>query len=73
MNLMTKEEFKKLWEANDTGSGITFDDMATMAIAWGISSRPKTQSMDVIRYKVLKSANTIDAEDFNPNNNNQDD
>ena len=26
--IYTKEEFKKLWEADDEGSGITYDDIA---------------------------------------------
>lgn len=63
---MTKEEFKKLWEANDQGSGITNDDIADRAVEWGISSRPKTRPIDLIRYQVLKAANTVDAEDFKP-------
>ena len=63
----TKEDFKRLWEANDNGSGITYDDIADCAKAWGISSRPKTCSIDEIAYKVLKAANVHNAEDYNPN------
>lgn len=63
----TKEEFKRLWEANDNGSGITFDDIADCAKAWGISSSPRTRPIDEIRYQVLKAAQTNDAEDYNPN------
>lgn len=64
---MTKEEFKKLWEANDVGSGITFDDIAECAKAWGISSNPRTRPMDDITYHVLKAADVCDAEEYNPN------
>lgn len=64
---MTKEEFKKLWEANENGSGITFDDIADCAVAWGISPRPRTRPIDHIRYMVLKAANVCDAEEYNPN------
>lgn len=64
---MTKEEFKKLWEANDVGSGITFDDIAECAKAWGISSNPRTRPMDEITYQVLKAAGVNDAEKYNPN------
>lgn len=34
--IYTKEEFKKLWEADDEGSGITYDDIADCAKAWGL-------------------------------------
>ena len=64
---MTKEEFKRLWEADDAGSGITFDDIAECAKAWGISSNPRTRPMDDITYQVLKAADVCDAEDYNPN------
>ena len=63
----TKEQFKRLWEANSAGSGITFDDIAECAIAWGISSHPRTRPIDEITYKVLKAAQTNDAEEYNPN------
>ena len=64
---MTQEQFKRLWEANSAGSGITFDDIAECAIAWGISSHPRTRPIDEITYKVLKAAQVNDAEDYNPN------
>ncbi len=63
----SKEKFKELWEANENGSGITFDDIADCAVAWGISPRPKTRPIDLIRYMVLKAANACDAEEYNPN------
>lgn len=63
----TKEEFKRLWEANDNGSGITFADIADCAKAWGISSSPRTRPIDEIRYKVLIAAQVNDAEEYNPN------
>jgi len=61
---MTKEEFKKRWESNDNGGGITFEDIAECAVAWGLSSRPRMQQIDRIRYLVLKAANTVDANDY---------
>jgi hypothetical protein len=64
--IMTKEEFKKLWEADSSGSGITYEDIARYAKEWGLFSRPKTANMDLVRYRVLKAANTKDAEEFNP-------
>ncbi len=63
----TKEDFKRLWEANEHGSGITFDDIAECAVAWGISSHPRTRPIDEITYKVLKAAQVNDAEEYNPN------
>ena len=63
----SKEDFKRLWEANEHGSGITYDDIAECAQAWGISSHPRTRPIDEITYKVLKAAQTNDAEEYNPN------
>jgi hypothetical protein len=63
---MTQEEFKKRWESDEDGGGITFDNFADCAIAWGISQRPKTRPLGVIRYLVLKAADTVDCEEFKP-------
>ena len=65
--IYTKEKFKELWEANSCGSGITYDDIAECAKAWGISSHPRTRPIDEITYRVLKAAQTNDAEEYNPN------
>jgi hypothetical protein len=65
---MTKQEFKILWESNDDGGGITFNDIANCAKEWGLYNYPRTCSIDMVRYKVLKTANTNDAESYNPNN-----
>jgi hypothetical protein len=72
MKIMTKEEFKTRWESNDDGGGISFDDIANCAVAWGISSRPKTSRIDGIRYRVLKAAGVMDAEDYKPYEENDD-
>lgn len=63
---MTREEFKKRWESSEDGGGITFDDIAVVAVDWGISKRPKTIRMEVIAYQVLKEANVNDVEEYNP-------
>ena len=63
---MTKEEFKARWESNDEGGGICFDDIADCAKAWGLFSTPKTAHINVVRYRVLKAANTVDAESYTP-------
>lgn len=65
---MTKEEFKKRWESNDEGGGITFEDIAYCATKWGLYSTPKIHRMDNVRYAVLKAANTNDYEEFKPVN-----
>ena len=64
--IYSKKDFKRLWEANDYGSGITRDDIADCAEAWGISRHPRTRPQDEITYKVLKAAQVKDAEEFNP-------
>lgn len=63
---MTKEQFKELWESNDDGGGITFQEIAECCKEWGISQRPMTQPISLMRYKVLVAAGCIDAESFNP-------
>ena len=47
---MTKEEFKKLWEADEDGSGITFDDIADSAKEWGLFDYPKRCDINIVRY-----------------------
>lgn len=32
---MTKAQFKKYWDSNEDGGGITFDDIAQCAADWG--------------------------------------
>uniref|UniRef100_A0A6H1ZS86 Uncharacterized protein n=1 Tax=viral metagenome TaxID=1070528 RepID=A0A6H1ZS86_9ZZZZ len=61
---MTKEEFKKRWESNASGDNITYDDIADCAIKWGITSMPREMPIFLIRYRVLKAANTVDAEEY---------
>lgn len=65
--IYTKEKFKELWEANEYGSGITYDDIAECAKAWGISSHPRICPIDEITHRVLKAAQVNDAEEYNPN------
>lgn len=64
---MTREEFKKLWEANDNGSGITYDDIANYAKEWGLFNNPRLYDINVVTYEVLKAAKCNDAEEFNNN------
>lgn len=63
---MTKEEFRTEWEKDDCR--ITFDDIAECAKIWGISERPRSCDINLIRYKVLKAAGCSDAEEYNTGN-----
>jgi hypothetical protein len=55
-HIMTKEEFRARWNQDDQGGGITFDDIADCAKAWGICSKPKIRPIEEIRDKVLEAA-----------------
>lgn len=71
---MTKDEFKQRWESDDNGGGgITFDDIANCAKSWGLFSTPRIHQIDRVLYAVLKAAGTNDAEEFNPENSDDDD
>lgn len=61
---MTKEEFKKRWESDERGGGITFEDIADCAKEWGLFSTPRVNQIDAVRYKVLKAADCVDAEKY---------
>lgn len=52
----TKEEFRKLWDANKEGSGITFDDVAECAKEWGLFTCPRTCNITKVLEAVLKAA-----------------
>lgn len=66
MTTMTKEEFRARWDGDDNGGGISYNDIADCAVAWGLFSRPKTSHIFNVRYQVLKAAGTVDAEEYNP-------
>lgn len=53
---MTREEFKERWEGDAEGGGITFDEIAACARAWGLCASPKTRPMLVIAGDVLLAA-----------------
>lgn len=54
---MTQKEFKKRWDSDENGGGITFDDIAKCAIDWGLCDSPRTHNIFWVRDLVLKSAN----------------
>lgn len=63
---MEKSEFKTRWESTADGGGITFDDIADCAKAWGIAHTPRIMQIDRVLYAVLKAAGTVDAEEYKP-------
>lgn len=65
---MTKEEFKEKWEADERGSGITYDDIADRAKEWGLYKDPKCYRIEDVTYSVLKAAGCKDADDYRINN-----
>jgi hypothetical protein len=65
--IYTKEEFKNEWE-NNPDCKITFDDCADCAKDWGVISNPKYHPIEEVRHAVLRAANCIDAEEYNPDN-----
>jgi hypothetical protein len=56
MKTMTQAQFKKRWESNDDGGGITFDDIAECAKAWGLCGRPRIKPIDKVTNMVLTAA-----------------
>ncbi len=63
---MTKEEFKRRWESDENGGGITYEDIATCYVLLGVGIHPKVKPIHTVCYQVLKAANTNDAENFKP-------
>lgn len=61
--VMTREQFKARWESSDDGGGITYDDIAECAIAWGIARTPRTMQIDKVRNLVLEAAGIKDEDD----------
>lgn len=65
-NVLSKRQFKKKWESDDDGGGITFEHIAACFTRWGLGAAPKTLPMDLVVFAVLKAAKTVDAADFDP-------
>lgn len=53
---MSKEEFKRRWELNDEGDGITLDEVADCAVKWNLYSTPKTKPVNEVIAAVLSAA-----------------
>ena len=56
----TKEEFKRLWDSSPDGGGITNDDCADCAKAWGLCSNPRCMRVDRVVAMVCKAAGVDD-------------
>ena len=61
---MTKAEFKKRWDSGDDGGGITFDDIAECAKAWGLYATPRIHPIDQVLAAVVKAAKTNDWKEY---------
>lgn len=59
---MTIEEFKRRWESDENGGGITNDDIAKCAVEWGLCRAPRTRPIPAIIAMVTMAANTNDWE-----------
>jgi len=57
---MTREEFKRKWDGDSEGGGITFDDIADCAKEWGLYSTPRIHRIDVVANAVTKAAGCKD-------------
>ena len=57
---MTKEEFRKRWDSDETGGGITFDDIAKCAVEWGLFRSPRTCDINKVAKAVVKAAGCKD-------------
>jgi len=55
-HVMTREEFRIRWDSNAQGGGITYDEIAECAIAWGINSYPRTAPIELIKKLVVKAS-----------------
>lgn len=53
---MTRSEFRDRWESDDEGGGITFDDVAECARAWGLYPKPRIRPMGEVLDAVLATA-----------------
>lgn len=54
---MTKKEFKKRWNKDDRGDGITCGDIADCAKEWKLYITSKTHTINQVKLAVLSAAN----------------
>ena len=65
---MTKEEFKRRWEKDENGDGITNDDCADCYEAWGLGSKPRCKPMRSVINAVVRAAGCEAEPDPEPEN-----
>lgn len=53
---MTREEFADRWDSDESGGGITYDDIADCAKAWGLYRRPRTANMEKVVERVVSES-----------------
>ena len=53
---MTKEEFKKRWESNDSGGGITVNDCVDCYVEWGLGTQPTCKRVKDVIAAVVNAA-----------------
>lgn len=53
---MTKEEFARRWDKDSSGDGITYDEVAECAQAWGLYATPRISDMITVLEAVVKAS-----------------
>ena len=54
--IMSPSEFKKRWESDERGGGITNDDCAECYVAWGLGTQPRCKQIKYIIDEVCRFA-----------------
>lgn len=60
LRAMTKEEFAARWDSDDSGGGITFDEVADCAKSWGLFGQPKSMEIEHVLKRVVESSGAKD-------------
>jgi hypothetical protein len=53
---MTKAEFAERWDSGDDGDGVTVDDVADCAKAWGLFATPRIHHIGTVLAAVVKAS-----------------
>lgn len=53
---MTKEQFAERWDSDASGGGISIDEVAECAQAWGLYPTPRIHPMSVVLEAVVKAS-----------------
>lgn len=56
---MTRAEFAERWDSDDEGGGITMNEVADCAQAWGLYSTPRTHPMSTVLEAVVQASGAI--------------